>query len=140
MVHSMSWVLDRQTTIYSRVNGILQSRLKNKYKDLLVTQDNATPTKAKFPTIYITFIGTSELGRTLDGTTINAVSMTAEVHVKTTSDQGAMENNDIAWEVIEAFKTMGFNVTLPNMAVSNYDGVYESVTRFSRIIGNGDSI
>lgn len=134
------WVSDRQTTIYSRANGILLSRLKKKYPHLLITQDNATPTKAQFPVIYITFIGTSEMGRTLDGTSINAVNATVEVHIKTTSEQGSMENNDIAWEVVEAFKSMAFNVTMPNMAVSNYDGVYESVTRFSRVIGNGDVI
>ena len=136
----MSWVSDRQTTVYSRVNGILLSRLKKDYPHLLITQNNASPTKAQFPVIYITFIGTSELGRTLDGVSINAVNVTAEAHIKTTSDQGADENNDIAWEVVDAFKTMGFNVTLPNMATSNYDGVYESVVRFSRVIGQGDVI
>lgn len=136
----MSWVSDRQTTIYSRANGILQSKLKKKYKSLLVTQDNASPTKAQFPVIYIAFIGTSEMGQTIDGTSINAVNMTAEAHIKTTSEQGALENNDIAWEVVEAFKSMGFNVTIPNMATSNYDGVYESVVRLSRIIAQGDVI
>lgn len=136
----MSWVSDRQTTIYSRANGILLSRLKRTYPHLLITQDNATPTKAQFPVIYITFIGTSELGRTLEGTTINAVNVTAEAHIKTTNEQGALESNDIAWEVVEAFKSMGFNVTMPSMAASNFDGVYESVVRFSRVIGQGDVI
>lgn len=136
----MSWVADKQTTIYSRANGILLSRLKKNYPRLLITQDNATPTKAQFPVIYITFIGTSEAGRTLDGVSINAVNVTAEAHIKTTNEQGALENNDIAWEVVEAFKSMGFNVTMPSMAASNFDGVYESVVRFSRIIGYNDTI
>lgn len=136
----MSWVADRQTTIYSRVNGILLSRLKDKYKSLLVTQDNATPTKTQLPTVYIAFIGASERGQTLEGNTINAVVMTAEVHVKTSSEQGAIVNNDIAWEVVDAFKTMGFEASMPPMATSNFDGVYESVSRFSRIIGQGDVI
>ena len=136
----MSWVADRQTTIYSRVNGILLSKLKSKYPNLRITQDNATPTETQLPTIYIYFIGAGERGQTLDGTTINAVSMTAEVHVKTSSDQGAVVNNDIAWEVVEAFKTLRFDATMPPMATSNYDGVYESVSRFNRIIGQGDLI
>ena len=136
----MSWVADRQTTIYSRVNSILLSKLKRKYPTLRVTQDNATPTETQLPTVYIYFIGVSERGQTLDGATINAVVMTAEVHVKTSNEQGALENNDIAWETVEAFKTMGFSVTTPPMATSNFDGVYESASRFTRIIGQGDVI
>ena len=136
----MSWVADRQTTIYSRVKAILTSKLKSKYSDFNVTSDNAPPTNPKFPTVYITFIGTSERGATLDGTTINAVNMTVEVHVKTSKAQGLLVNNDVAWEVVEAFKTMGFMATMPNIPTSNLDGVYESVSRFSRIVGQGDVI
>lgn len=136
----MSWVADRQTTIYSRVNALLQSKLKKKYSSLYITQDNATPTNTQLPTVYIAFIGASERGQTIDGTTINAVSMTVEAHVKTSSEQGALVNNDIAWEVVEAFKSLRFTATTPPMATSNFDGVYESVSRFSRIIGQGDKI
>lgn len=116
------------------------SKLKTKYTDFNVTEDSATPTNPKFPTVYITFIGASERGRTLNGTTINAVDMTAEVHVKTTKAQGLVVNNEIAWEVVEAFKTMGFTATMPNIPISNLDGVYETVSRYSRIIGQGDVI
>lgn len=136
----MSWVYDRQTTIYSRVRAILLSRLKSKYNDLYVTEDNATPTKPKFPTIYISFIGSAERGQTIENTSINAVEMTAEVYVKVTSAQGITVNQEVAWEVVDAFKTLGFNVTLPNVPTSNYDGVYESVSRFTRLIGDGDTI
>jgi len=136
----MSWVTDRQTTIYSRVKAILTSKLKKKYSGFNVTEDNAPPKDAQFPTVYITFLGTSELGRTLDGTTINAVNMTVEVHVKTTKAQGMLVNNDVSWEVVEAFKTMGFGATMPNIPTSNYDGVYETVSRFSRIVAEGDAI
>ena len=136
----MSWVADRQTTIYSRVSAILQSKLKQKYRNLFVTLDNATPTDAQLPTVYITFIGASERGQTLNGDTINAVNMTAEVHVKTSTAQGAIVNSEVAWETVEAFKTMGFEATMPPMATSNYDGIYESVSRFSRLIGQGDVI
>lgn len=136
----MSWVLDRQTTIYSRVFGILKSRLGDKYKDLYITQDNATPTNPKFPTVYISFIGAPERGQTLENTSVNAVEMTAEVHVKVTKAQGPLVNQEVAWAVVDAFKTFGFNVTLPNMAISDFDGIYESVSRYTRIIGNGDVI
>lgn len=137
---SSMWVFDVQTKIYSKARAILLSQLKSKYSDLYVTEDNATPTKPRFPTVYIDFIGAPERGNTIENATINAVEMTAEVHVKVTTAQGITVNQEVAWAVVDAFKSMGFNVTLPNMAVSNIDGVYESVARFSRIIGNGDSI
>ena len=136
----MSWVFDRQTTIFSKVRAILLSRLGEKYKDLYVTEDNATPTKPKFPTVYISFVAAPERGQTLVNDQVNAVEMTVEVHVKVTTTQGVSVNQEVAWEVVDAFKTLGFNVTLPNMATSNIDGIYESVSRYTRIIGNGDVI
>ena len=136
----MSWVTDRQTTIYSRVDAILMSKLADRYPNLNVTMDNALPQDAQFPTVYINFIGSSEAGQTLDGQTINAVNMTVEAHIKTTHEQGVLDNNEIAWDVVEAFKTMGFSATMPNIPISNIEGVYESVSRFSRIIGQGDTI
>ena len=135
----MSWVYDRQTTIFSRVRAILLSRLKDRYKDLYITQDNATPTNPKFPSVYIGFIGAPERGQTLENTTVNAVEMTVEVHVKVTTAQGVIVNQEVAWEVVDAFKSLGFNVTLPNMATSNIDGIYESVSRYTRVIGDGDT-
>ena len=134
----MSWVFDTQTTIFSKVRAILLSRLGEKYKDLYVTEDNATPTKPKFPTVYISFVGAPERGQTLVNDQVNAVEMTVEVHVKVTTSQGITVNQEVSWEVVDAFKKLGFNVTLPNMAISNIDGVYESVSRYTRIIGNGD--
>lgn len=136
----MSWVVDRQTTIYSRAKGILSSKLSDKYDAFLITEDNTAPRSAVFPTIYITFVGMNERGQTLKGTTINAVDMTVEVHVKTSKAQGMLENNDIAWDVVEAFKSMGFTATMPNIPTSNLDGVYESVSRFSRLVAQGDVI
>ena len=136
----MSWVYDRQTTVYSRVKAMLTAKLKSKYPNLNVTQDNATPTNSQFPTIYIAFIGANERGETLDGTTINAVNMTVEVHIKTTKTQGVVSNNEIAWDVVDIFKTMGFTATMPNIPTSDVNGVYESVSRYSRIIGQGDVI
>lgn len=140
----MSWVFEAQTKIYSRVSGILRSKLANQYKDdsgkttFNVTQDNAPPTSPKFPTVYITFLGAMERGQTLDGTSINAVNMTVEVHVKTSKAQGVRENNKVAWEVTEAFKTLGFTATMPNIPTSDTNGIYESVSRYSRIIGQDD--
>lgn len=138
----MSWVTDRQTTIYSRVSAILTAQLSEQYADLNVTMDNAMLQNAKFPTIYITFLGARERGQTLDGTNINAVRMDVEAHVLTSKSQTRpmIENNFIAWDVVDAFKTMGFEVTMPSIPTSNVDGVYESVSRFSRIIGQDDII
>lgn len=136
----MSWVTDRQTTIYSRVDAILTSELGEKYPDLNVTMDNSLSQDAMFPTVYLNFIGFRERGRTLEGTNINAGIMDIEVHVKTSNDQGMIVNQEVADCVLEAFKTMCFGVTTQNIPLGNIDGVYESVSRFSRYIGQGDVI
>lgn len=140
----MSWVYDRQIAIFSRVGAMLKSKFANQYKDskgkttFNVTRNNASNTTTMFPTVYMNFIGASERGQTLDGTSINAVNMTVEVHIITTNAQGLSDNEKIAWATTDAFKTLGFTATMPSQPISNVDGVYESVSRFSRVIGDGD--
>ena len=135
-----NWVVEAQITVYSRAKGILLSELSDKYEDILITEEDSSLTDARFPTVYISFVGAYERGQTIDGTTINAIELTAEVHTLVTNEQGISVNREVAWAVVEAFKSMGFTATMPNTAVSNIDGVYESVSRFSRVIGQGDVI
>lgn len=135
---SLNWVYDRQNKIYSRIKGILQSQFKSKYSGFNVTLDNALPTNNQLPSVYIVFLGASERGSTLEGTDINAVNMSIEVHIKTTTEQGVDVNREISWAVTDAFKTLRFIATMPNIPTSNFDGVYESVSRFERVIGMDD--
>ncbi len=136
----MNWVAEVQTTVYSKAKGILLSELSEKYKDIQITEDDSSLTNPRFPTVYITFVSAPERGQTLDGTSINAVELTAEVHVYVTSNQGITVNREVAWAVVDAFKQMGFTATMPNIPTSNFDGVRESVSRFSRVVGQGDVI
>lgn len=136
----MNWVAEQQTTIYSKAKAMLLSQLRSKYPDLNVTEDDATPVNPKFPTVYITFYNAGERGQTLDGSTINGVYLTVEAHIKVSKSQGVTVNNEVAWTLVDIFKTMLFEATMPNIAISNADGVYESVTRFARVIGQGDVI
>ena len=136
----MSWITDRQTTIYSRVDAILTSKLGDKYEDLNVTMDNTLSQEAMFPTVFINFIGFRERGETLDGTSLNGGVMDIEVHIKTSNDQGMIVNQEVADCALDAFKTMGFKVRSQNIPLGNIDGVYESVSRFTRTIGQGDVI
>lgn len=138
-----NWVYDRQNAIFSRVGAILKSEFASRYKDskgkstFNVTRNNASNTSTTFPTVYMSFIGASERGQTLDGTSINAVNMTIEVHVLTTNTQFT-DNEKIAWAVTDAFKSLGFTAAMPTQPLSNVNGVYESVSRYSRIIGQDD--
>lgn len=137
----MSWVYDKQVTIYSRVESYLRAKLLKKYPNLQITVDDASLTDPQFPTVYINFIGAGERGQTLNGTTVNAVDLTAEAHVLTDKLAGGVNaNREVAWTVTDAFKTIGFNATMPNIPTSNVGGVYESVSRFSRIVAQGDDV
>lgn len=134
------WVQDVQTTVFSRAKAMLTAKLKKTYPNITVTQDNKTPTKAQFPCVYIEFIGAAERGATLDGTTINAINLTAEVHIKVTSAQGLLAAQEVSFAVLETFKSMRFSANLPNIPTSNAEGVYEVSTRYSRVVGQGDKI
>lgn len=157
----MSWVSDAQTKIFSTVKGEVISSLLKAYPNYggstqservkfwteNITQDNGKLKDTSLPSIYIAFVSANERGQDLLGQTINAIELTAEVHIKTQKGgmianrtTGFTDNTDIAWTVLEAFKKYGFTSTMPNTPTSDIGGVYETVSRFSRVIGQGDVI
>lgn len=133
------WVLDVQTKIYSKAKAMLTARLLKKYPKLYITDDDENPTDAQFPTIYIQFLEPSERGQDLEGNGINAVYLTVEVEVTATKTQGMMVAKEVAYEVVDVFKSMMFNGRLPIFA-NDGSGTKRMVARYSRVIGYNDSI
>lgn len=133
------WVSDVQTKVFSKVKAILTANLKGIYKDLYITDDDETPSDPKFPTVYIHFLQPSERGQTLDGQLINAINLTAEVKVTTTKAQGMTTCKRVAYEVMDAFKSMYFIATMPDFE-NDGTGTKTMIARYSRIIGYNDII
>lgn len=137
MSDAVTWAYDLDPLIFSKAKARITSKLKTKYKKFDITQDKNTKTSAVFPTIYIQMISLTERGKDLEGDTINAVNIVYQVDVTASHDQGIAVVREVSAIVLEAFKSMRFGATMPLLEM-NSNGNYRTVSRFSRIIGNGD--
>lgn len=134
-----SWVLDTQISIYSKAKAILTSKLKSKYSDLFITDNNEVPSTPKFPSIYIEFLEPAERGKDLEGKSINAIYLTIQVKVTTTKEQGMEVAREVSYTVLNVFKNMNFEATMPFFDNSG-DGTKTMIARYSRVIGYNDKV
>lgn len=133
-----SWVFDIQTSIYSRLKAICESRLKTKYPDITVTMDSHSPTNPLFPNVYIHFLAPIENGADLVGQDINGVYLTAQIEVTVTDAQGMIVANEVSSVVADCMKEMRFTATLPEFR--DTDTEYRTVSRYARTIGQADTL
>ena len=136
---SSIWISDVQTTIYSRVKAILTAKLRSKYPDLFITDNDEVPTDPKFPSVYIHFLQPAERGQDIEGKGVNAIYLTAEVSVTATKAQGMSVTREVAYETMDAFKSMSFTATMPSFE-NDGSGTKRMIARYSRVIGYNDTI
>ena len=130
------WYQDAITSVYSRAKAILTSKLKKDYKDLYVTDEDDSIQNPKFPTVYFKFLQPSERGMDLEGSTINAISLTVQVEVYAKDKISA---NYISGVLVDAMKSMRFRATMPDFENNSTD-YKRTVSRYQRVIGNSDTI
>lgn len=124
-----------ETQIFSLVKAKFSTKIKEKYKDLNFTTSDKSSTNAKFPTVYIHFMESPEIGGTLEGTDINGIRATFQIDVS--DNQNNSRTDEVAKEVLRIMKSMRFK---PNaMPFHNNTGdTYRTVARYQRPIGTGD--
>lgn len=124
-----------ESQIFSRIKANFSEKIKKKYPDLNFTTSDKTPTKAKFPTVYIHFMESPEIGSDLDGTSINGITATFQIEV--TDNQSQTRSDEVSKETLRIMKTMRFKaVGMPFH--DNSGDTYRTVSRFRRPIGAGD--
>lgn len=128
-------MLDIQSRVLSRVKNKYPESLRNKYPDTVFTTSDRVANNPKFPNVYVHEMGSQELGRDLQGTTINAIRSTIQIEV---TDNVSMSNaKEVMSNVIMTMKSMRYEViSLPEF--QNTQSVYRSVARFRRVIGAYD--
>lgn len=134
------WVLDAETTIFSRAKGIIVSTLKSAYPDIDVTKSDCANENAKFPTVYIHALQPYERGNDLENDGVNAVDLTYQVEVYVTKTQNIEVARKVSSVVINAFKSMRFNAVMPETSVSTPTGTLRSIMRFTRVLGSNETI
>ena len=130
-----AWYQDVESSVYSRAKAILTSKLKTKYSDLYITDDDNNIKNPKFPTIYFNYLQPSERGMDLEGITINAILLTVQIEIYTKDKISA---NEVSKYLVETMKSMGFRASMPSF--NNISEDYKrTVSRYSRVVGYGDS-
>ena len=135
---SSDWVYDIQDKITSRIDAICTAKLSRKYSDINVTVNSHDLAKPKFPCVYIHFLAPVEIGQDLIGQDVNAIYLTAQIIVTVTSAQKMETAREVTTVVTDAMKEMSFQATLAEFA--DTDSEYKTITRFTRTIGQGDSL
>lgn len=124
-----------ESQIFSRIKANFSDRIKKKYPDLNFTTSDKTPTKAKFPTVYIHFMESPEIGSDLEGTSINGITATFQIDI--TDNQSQSRADEVSREVLRIMKSMRFKaVGMPFH--DNSGDTYRTISRYRRPIGAGD--
>lgn len=124
-----------ETQIFSLIKAKFSAKIKEKYKDLNFTTSDKSSTKAKFPTVYVHFMESPEIGETLEGTEINGVNATFQIEV--TDNQSQARADEVAKEILRIMKSMRFK-TVGMPFHDNSGDTYRTISRYRRPIGAGD--
>lgn len=135
------WVRDREYEIYTLVKARTKRIFGDKYKDMYFTQDDEQIVETQLPTVFIHSMPGAELGRTIDGKTLNAMLLTFEISVTVSKKQGQAVASEVIWEVVAQFKKLRFNIIMsPEFIRSNNAAMQTIVARVRRPIGANDNV
>ena len=132
------WTEEIDTTVLSRLKARGYSDLKSEYPSINFTDDDRAVVTAKFPNVFYLNISSPERGRTLDGTTVNAILHSVQIEV---SDNGETNSTvkAVMSKVCDYMKDMGYEI-VGSPEFRNNTNVYRRVARFRRMIGAKDVI
>lgn len=124
-----------ETQVFSLIKAKFSAKIKAKYKDLNFTTSDRSSTKPKFPTVYVHFMESPEIGSTLEGTEIPGINATFQIDV--TDNQSQARADEVAKEILRIMKSMRFKpVGMPFH--DNSGDTYRTISRYRRATGDGD--
>ena len=129
------WISNIESMILTRVKVGVEEKIKTKYPNILFTASDRYQGDARFPTVVIRDLGSSERGNDLENTHINAYQCTIQVDVIDNESQNRAK--EVSRYVVDEMKKMSFSmVSAP--APDNKSDTYRVVARFRREIGWDD--
>lgn len=130
-------IYDVQSRVVSRIKNTFPIELKTKYPDITFTTNDRVLDEPKFPTVYVHQLASSETGGELTGTEVCGIVSAIQIEVY---DNKSMSNADEVMQfALETMKSMRFRIlTMPEF--QNNPNVYRKIARFSRVIGDGDTL
>lgn len=134
----LSWFFEIENKVFTRV----QYNLKKKHSELHCTTKNEnfsseTGLPNVFPTLYLHMLPSAEVGKDIEGSSINAVLSGIEIDVYTNTTES--ECKQIINDAVLAMKSMRFSVIAFPVTVTR-NGVSQSIARFRRVVGSEDTL
>lgn len=137
------WVFSIESKIYTIVKTRLINALKTTYPNLLVTQQQRLNDDTTLPSVFIKMLDSPETGADLEGTTVNAMYVTFEVHItipKDGTNYGMSGLRKIASSVLENFKKLRFQMATRGEITRETSDTYTLIARYGRVIGADEEI
>ena len=137
------WVFSIESKIYTIVKTRVENALKNTYPNLLVTQQQRLNDDPTLPSVFIKMLDSPETGADLEGSTVNAMYVTFEVHITIAKDgvnNGLSGLRKIASSVLDNFKKLRFQMANHGEITRESSDTYTTIARYERIIGAGQEI
>ena len=135
---SASWIIEKQSEIYTVVKYRAEKVLKPKYPDIRFTMDDSAQLEAQFPTVYVHYLPGREIARDIEGDNINAFVCDVQVDVTVSKAQGKTVAEKVSAEIMEQFKKLRFDIRSTPTPVSTGNETKQMSFRMSRTIGSSD--
>lgn len=137
------WVFNIESEIYTIVKTRLNTDLKTTYPSLLITQQQKLNDDTSLPAIFIKMLDSPEMGADLEGSTVNAMYVTFEVHITIAKDgtnNGMSGLRKIGAAVLDNFKKLRFQMSTRGEITRETSDTYSMIARYSRIVAAGQAI
>lgn len=125
--------------IFTRIKNEFSAKTKEKYKmtDKNFSTVGSSDTPAVFPFVYVQTLSSSEVGRDLEGTSINAELYSFQIEVTDNRTQANVRT--VMTEILKVMKRMAFEVVGTPYYEDTKD-THRCIARFRRAIGEKDML
>lgn len=128
----MIWTENNLAIIYSRVKNIVGRKIPG----ITFLKSARLPSEPSFPTVVIQEMESPEIGQTIDGKTINAITCNIQIDaIDNTSQDNARK---VIYECVSAMKNMRFSLVGGVVSDDSDINTYRCVARFRRTLGQAD--
>lgn len=123
--------------IFTRIKNDFPEKTKEKYKmtDRNFSTVGSSDTPAVFPFVYVKSLSPVEMGKDLEGTSINSGLYSFQVEV--TDNKSQANARMVMMEILKTMKKMAFEVTSFPIFEDTKDA-HKCTARFRRTISEGD--
>lgn len=129
------WTSNIFSMIFTRLKCDVSNALKTKYPDLFFTNSDKVKSEAKFPTVLVKEIGSTENGSDLENTAVNSIVCT--VQIDTIDNRSQKRADEVMDRVVSVMKGLKFTIiAMPQF--ENTNETYRMTARFRRTIDWND--